>query len=185
MMEVSMPVFPDLAALLLLLLGTAISAALLWRKNIRGWSFFSMAWLAFYGLVLSSLMLGHCTEILYQTVARGMAHEGTSWTYDFRFYSLELLGALLIWCGIRYLWAAMRLSRGEVAGLRIALGNTLVVLAIVAPLIPIQTFFAVPLTAFGVLTLFILKLIKPRYISGPVGVAKGRENLSNNKDNCM
>jgi len=161
-----MPVFPDLAALILLFLGTAISAVLLWRKNIRGWNLFLMTWLVFYGLALSAMMLGHCFEILSQAVATGMAQKGTSWTYDFRFYSLLLLGVLLIWRGIWYLLAVTKLSRGDMAGWRIALNNTFVVLAIVVPLIPIQTLFAVILSILGAVTILILKLIKPKHSSG-------------------
>ncbi len=152
-----MAIFPDLIALLLLFLGTAISARLLWRNNIRGWNFFSMVWLAFYGLAISTMMLGHNTENLYQ------AAESTTWTYDFRFYSLQLLGILLIGCGIRYLWAVIRLTRGEVAGRRMALVNTMVVLAIVLPLIPLQPLFAGILTGLGIITLLVLMLMKPKH----------------------
>ena len=116
-----------------------------------------MVWLAFYGLAISTMMLGHNTENLYQAVA------GKTWTYDFRFYSLQLLGILLIGCVTRYLWAVIILTRGEIAGRRMALVNTMVVLAIVLPLIPLQPLFAGILTGLGIITLLILILMKPKH----------------------
>ena len=118
------------------------------------------------------MMLGHCIENLSQAVAAGV-NDSASWTYDFRFYSLQLLGVLLIWCGIRYLRATLKISRGEVEGRRMAWGNTLVILAIVVPLIPIQTLFAGLLTGLGIVTLLVLKLLKPVHISRLAGNAVG------------
>ena len=118
----------------------------------------------FFGLALCTLILGHLAEILHQKIVKKIFDDNNSWTYDFRFYSLIMMGVLLAGCGIRYLWAVRTLSREGMAGRRITLTTTLFVLVIVVPLIPIQPFFATVLSSLGFATLLILLFIKAKHI---------------------
>lgn len=146
----------DVLVLLLVFAGTAASAAMLRRQSFRGRSLFVGVWLSFYGLVLTAMMLAHSVEILYRTVASGVQGGAATRAYDFRLYSLLLLGALLIWAGVECLRAAPGLSRGSRSARRTALRATLAVLAIVVPLIPLQLVFGTLLTALSILSLAVL-----------------------------
>ncbi len=163
------PTFPDLVALALILVGTGTFTRWLWKKNKRGWSLFSLAWIAFNGFIISFLMLGHCVEILRHAFTKILADQGNSWTYDFRFYSLLLLSVILIHFGVQYLRTVVSLGRGEGAGLPIVRKNTLLILAIVVPLVPLQPVFAGLFVTLGLVTLIILLVLKPRHIFGSVG----------------
>lgn len=146
----------DLLVLLVIITGTSTSAVLLWRESIRGRSLFAAVWLSFYGLVLTAMMLAHSAEILYRAVVAPAAGSNPASTYNFRLYSLLLLGALLIWAGVECLRAAGSLSRGSVEARRTAIRASMVVLAIVAPLIPIQRVFGILLTVLSILSLLVL-----------------------------
>jgi hypothetical protein len=150
----------DLFVLLAIIIGTSISTILLWRQNIRGRSLFAAAWLSFYGLVLTGAMLAHSAEVVTRAVARAAVSNFAS-VYNFRLYSLLLLAALLIWAGVQCLRAAPQLSRGSAKARRAAVRASVVVLAIVAPLIPIQTVFGTLLTVLSILTLIVLTWALP------------------------
>ncbi len=124
-------VLSDLLVLLLIIAGTSASAVLLWRRSIRGRGLFAGVWLSFYGIVLTAMMLAHSAEILYRSMAGRAVVSDTAPTYNFRVYSLHLLGALLIAAGVVCLRAAPGLSRGSVESRRTAVRASIVVLAIV------------------------------------------------------
>lgn len=152
----------DLTVLVLIFAGTIIAAALLWRRRIRGRLLFDSVWLSFYGLVLILMMGAHSAEIVYRIVAaRAAAANPAGSMYDFRVYSLLLLGALLIWAGVESLRAAQSLSRGSAEARRTALRVAMVVVAIVAPLIPIQRVFGILLTVLSLLAILVLKWGSP------------------------
>ena len=148
----------DLTVLALIFAGTILATALLWRRRIRGRLLFDSIWLSFYGLVLILMMGAHSAEIVYRIVAAraAAANSAGSW-YDFRVYSLLLLGALLIWAGVESLRAAQSLSRGSAQARRAALRVAVVVVAIVAPLIPFQKVFGILLTVLSLLAILVLK----------------------------
>jgi hypothetical protein len=152
--------FTDLVVLLVIITLTITSAILLWRQGIRGRSLFAAAWLSFYGLVLTGAMLAHSGEVIARAVARTSGSDFAS-IYNFRLYSLLLLPALLIWAGVRCLRAAPGLGRGSVEARRAAVRASVVVLAIVAPLIPIQTVFGSLFTALSILSLIVLTWVSP------------------------
>jgi hypothetical protein len=84
----------------------------------------------------------------------GTGYGGAAFVYDFRVYSLLLLGVVLIGTGIRLLYAAVGLSRRVPGARGTALRTLGIVLAIVAPLIPFQAVFAISLSVlsgFGLL----------------------------------
>jgi hypothetical protein len=150
--------FSDLAVLATVFTGTAVAAVFLWRRGARGLRLFAATWTAFYGLVLTAMMAAHSIEILYHTIAGGTTFGGEPWVYNFRVYSLQLLGAVLFWQGAKCLRAVAGLRRGLAAARRDVLRSTLIVLALVVPLIPIHAFFGVLLTVVSGLNLLVLAL---------------------------
>lgn len=81
---------------------------------------------------------------LAAVIGRALAGKGTrgspTFDYDFFFYSLVLLGALLAAAGILCLTAAKGLVRGDLPAWRKAFWASVFLLAVNAPLAPIQDF---------------------------------------------
>ena len=150
----------DLVVVLVIIALTILSTILLWRQSIRGRSLFAAAWLSFYGLVLTGAMLAHSAEVVTRAVARAATSDFAS-IYNFRLYSLLLLPALLIWAGVSCLRAAPNLGRGSVEARRAAVRASVLALAIVAPLIPIQRLFATLFTVLSILSLIVLTWVSP------------------------
>ena len=101
------------------------------------------------GMVLAIAMSVDIVDILSRWHL-GQRHDGTPLVMGFHLYSLLLLGTVLTALGLWLLRAAVSLATGDARGLfSHALGATLCALAIVVPLIPIQAFFAVPLSVLG------------------------------------
>ena len=142
----------DVVVLLAIALTTTVWVVRLWRRGVRGLRFAISAWLGFLGLVLIVALAAHCLDILSRLYA-GASADGPVFTYNFRIYSLLLLGVMLIGAGINLLRAALGLSRGMASGRRSALRTLGLVVAIVLPLIPFQAFFAVPLGVLSAVTL--------------------------------
>jgi hypothetical protein len=63
---------------------------------------------------------------------------GVPW--DFRIYSLLLLGVLTAWAGVSFVRSAVRLAHGDLSGWPLALRATLATVALVAPLTPLSSF---------------------------------------------
>jgi hypothetical protein len=106
----------------------------------------------FAGAVVGTLGVAHLVAVMIGAVERARQHR---FEYDFRFYSLVLLGMLLIATG---LWAsieAARLTRGDRAAWRASLAVWTTVLAINAPLIPLQR-FAILFSSLAALALLLL-----------------------------
>jgi hypothetical protein len=106
-------------------------------------------------------MTAHCLDVLSR-LAVGTGYDGLAFAYNFRVYSLLLLGLVLIACGLRLLRISLAISARmpEIRGQAVRAVAT--VLILVAPLIPIQGFFAIPLTVLsGVLLVLVLWRIRP------------------------
>jgi hypothetical protein len=146
-----MPPWSDLAVLLGILCSTGWWVTRLRRGSIRGGGFAAAAAVGFLGIVLVVTMTAHCLDIVSR-LAVGTGHDGAAFVYGFRTYSLLLLGALLIASGIRLLRLSSSLGTGA-SSRGPALRAVLVVLALVAPLIPIHGFFAIPLSVIAGLAL--------------------------------
>jgi hypothetical protein len=144
----------DIAVLVSIGISAPALAVLLRRRGLRRRRLFSAGWVGFYGVVLVVMMTAHCIDILSRLYV-GKGYDGAAFTYNFRVYGLMLLGALLIACGVRLLRSALEVGHADAAR-GTAARTTLLVLAVVAPLIPIHSFFAIPLTALGALTLLVL-----------------------------
>jgi len=91
---------------------------------------------------LENLLPGgaHLTSVLGQALSGKAPEGGAPFTYDFRFYSLVLLGVLLVVLGMPCLLAARGLARGDASGWRMAFWSSLSLLVINAPLVTIQDF---------------------------------------------
>ena len=95
------------------------------------------------------MMSAHCADIIHNLMLRNTSVvDGSLFSYNWRTYSLLLLGVLLIDRGIRCLAAARRFAAGDTAARTDILRNGAVVLAITLPIIPIHAFFGV-LMSFG------------------------------------
>ncbi len=106
---------------------------------------------------LSTLLLGsgHLLGVLRRALeGQGFAGAPT-FEYGFAFYSVVLLGVLLVGPGLACLWHTRRLLRGDASARRAALRWSAVLLLINVPLIPLQD-FAILLTATSALNLIAL-----------------------------
>jgi hypothetical protein len=149
-----MPVI-DRVVLVSVVLGCIGLGVRLWRRGARRRLLASAIVAGSYGVVLTVSMAAHIVDILWRWYV-GHTYAGTPLVYDFRLYSLLLLGVALIACGMSLLRAADALASGEVRGRGSAAAAAACALAIVLPLIPIQSFFAVPLSVLGALVLLLL-----------------------------
>jgi hypothetical protein len=110
---------------------------------------------AFVGCIAFLLGSQHTIAVVGRALRQLSAPGSQGALYDFRRYSLLLLGALLITTGLRLFAYTPGLVRREHRSWKGALWTTVVLLAINAPLMPIQG-FAIGFTAFGVVTLLLL-----------------------------
>jgi hypothetical protein len=108
------------------------------------------------GLLIALLSAVHSI-----TVAVVAARRDGPLVYDFRFYSLELLGGLLIALGLGLVFAAAGIARGEVMARRAAIGACLGLLAVNLPLMPLQG-FAIGFSVFAAIGLAVLLFVRPR-----------------------
>ena len=94
-------------------------------------------------VLMAALALTHAVAVVTVAVRR----EGPL-LYDFRFYSLLLLGAVLVSLALLCILAAPGIARGEPNARRRALAASASLLAVNIPLMPLQG-FAVAFTAFA------------------------------------
>ena len=145
----------DLVVLVGVIAASIAISLRLWRIGARGTRLMRAAATGSYGMVLAIAMSAHIVDILSRWHL-GQRHDGTPLVYGFHLYSLLLLGTVLTALGLWLLRAAVSLATGDARGRSHALGATLCALAIVVPLIPIQAFFAVPLSVLGGVVLLLL-----------------------------
>ena len=128
-----------------------------WREGVRGALLVAGSWAYLVGTFVTVMLSFHTAEIVYRALTdQGSYHNpGAGFTYDFRFYSLVLFGCVMISQGVPMMRAARDLSRGAGGAAGRLLRPTLVVLALSAPLIPLQ-FFGSVLTACALLNLLAL-----------------------------
>lgn len=116
----------------------------------------------FCGAVIAQLGTAHLVAVVGRALAgKGSGPSGT-FIYDFRFYSLVLLGVMLIAAAVACLTSVRSLTRGDAAGRRVAVSATVVLLALNVPLMPIQG-FAVGFSAFALVNLAALWLTRTRF----------------------
>lgn len=117
--------------------------------------------LLFAALTVAGSMMLHSGEILYNAVngiELGMYKRSPGapqanifgFRYDFRFYSLQLFGGVLIFWSARIALAAVRIARGSNTAHSAAWRNIAYVSLLVAPIVPMHI-FAVATTVIMVL----------------------------------
>jgi hypothetical protein len=106
----------------------------------------------FAGGLVGALGLNHLAAVVIEAIKQGHRQQ---FIYDFRFYSLVLLGALLIATGIAASVVATGLARGERAAWRVSLSVWIIILAVNLPLVPLQG-FAVAFSVLAALALLLL-----------------------------
>jgi hypothetical protein len=94
----------------------------------------------FCGLVIVGLMVLHLSAVIGLAVSGRGFGGATSFTYDFRFYSLLMLGVVIIIPGLVFVLHARRLTEGDAEAWTRALWASGVLLLINIPLLPIQLF---------------------------------------------
>jgi hypothetical protein len=98
------------------------------------------------GLITAALSAAHLVVVLIVALGRSPL------VYDFRLYSLVLLGVVLTGLGLLLALAASGLVRGDPPRTRLARNAALMLLLVNAPLAPLQG-FAVALAALAAVTL--------------------------------
>ena len=91
----------------------------------------------FAGALVGALGLAHLVAVVIVSIGRGRQHQ---FVYSFHFYSLVLLGVLLIAAGIMAASEAASLARGHRAAWRASLSVWTAILAINLPLVSLQGF---------------------------------------------
>ncbi len=137
---------PDGLFLLAVLVATAGFAVWVRRSGASG-TFAAAGTLDFlYGLLVALLSAVHIVVVTNVRVRAALASSAGDFSYDFRFYSLMLLGAVLLVPALVCVRAAPAITRGDPDAMRRALRATLLLLAVNLPLVPVQPGFAVPFT---------------------------------------
>lgn len=148
---------PELYLFLAKAAAAALFARALHRRGARGARLALASWLGFLGIFLVVMMSMHALVIIGMRALDRPA--GTPFGYDFRLYSLVLLAAVLGAQGVRLLGAARGVAAGVPGSRRAAASALGAVLALSAPLIPLQ-FFGVLLTALSVASLAALAAVR-------------------------
>ncbi len=130
---------------------TALVIALIFKiiglrnPNTRIWAvpaFFTL----FGPAVVIVFMSAHLSENIYRAI-NGIIN-GT-FIYDFKYYSLMLLGTLIVVAGVLYLNAAKEYIAGRSSAKKVLIFIAVIVV-LTAPLIPIVTIAAIPSIACGI-----------------------------------
>jgi hypothetical protein len=149
-----------LADKLVLVAIALFTIAVIWalrRSGARGGRLLTASIVAFNGVALIAMMVGHSLDIASRLYV-GRSYEGVELTYNFRIYSLFLLAAVLTACGMALVRAAFGLTRNTAGATRHGLRSAAVTLLVVIPLLPIQSFFAIILTVLALLSTAALAL---------------------------
>jgi hypothetical protein len=116
----------------------------------------------FCGLITFALAVLHLGAVVGRALLGRGFGGAASFAYDFRFYSLVLVGLLIAVPGFLCVLSAWGLSRGETSAWRRAVYSSGFLLMINVPLIPIQG-FAIGLTGFALLNLIVLWVSQKRF----------------------
>ena len=101
------------------------------------------AWAYFLGAFITVALAFHIAENIWRILPGTPVTDAVKPEYDFRFYALLLFGAVMIAQGAAIMKAARALVFGKDAARRSLLRHTLLVLALVVPLIPLQIFASI------------------------------------------
>lgn len=104
------------------------------------------------GGIVGAFGAAHTAAVTLASIERA---RGQQFVYDYRFYSLILLGAVLIAGGLLATLQAASLARGQPAGWRASVTVWAAILAVNLPLVPLQG-FAVLFSALATVALLLL-----------------------------
>jgi hypothetical protein len=131
------------------------------RKHVPGTLLVVSGLNAICGLASSLLGGAHFFAVMGRAL-RGAGLQGApDFSYNFRFYSLVMLGILLAVPGILCLRSASGLTKGEPAAWKNALWSSIVLMVVNGPLIPIQR-FAILLGGLALLNAVVLVTSRQR-----------------------
>ena len=119
----------------------------------------------FAGALVGTLGLTHLVAVVIVSIDRARQHQ---FVYSFHFYSLILLGMLLIAAGLMAAIKSVRLARGHHAAWRASLSVWTAILAINLPLASIQG-FAVLFSVLAALELLLLGIMRRHFDVKPAG----------------
>jgi hypothetical protein len=149
------------------LIGSAVGYALrAVRRGAAPLNAFAAAFNLLASVVTSLLMLVHLVAVTWVAVARTGESEAWHSEYGFHFYSLWLFGMVTLWQAVILLTRTSGIRRGNRASIRSAMFRSLILVAVTAPVIPVQHFGAIP-SAFGAINLMLLAVVLRQGRSGP------------------
>jgi len=117
------------------------------------------AWAYFLGAFITVALSFHVAENIWRIIPNTPVTDAVKPEYNFRFYALILFGVVIIIQGLGVMKAARAFVFGGETARRALRRHTLIVLALVVPLIPIQV-FASMITILGVVNLAALALVR-------------------------
>jgi hypothetical protein len=138
--------------LIALIVATIVFAAAARRRRVPHALVALAAINLFCGGLVASLGTAHLLAVVGRALAGKGSGPGGTFVYDFRFYSLVLLGVLLLGASVACVTAVRSLARGEAAGRRVTCSAAVMLLALNVPLMPIEG-FATGFTVFALVNL--------------------------------
>jgi hypothetical protein len=152
--------YADLYAMsLLFILETAFIVRAV-RGGVRGRRI-AGAWAYFLGTFITVALAFHVAENIWRIIPGTPVTDAVKPEYNFRFYALVLFGVMMIVQGAEIMKAARTLAFGGETARAALVRRTLIVLALVVPLIPIQVFASL-ITVFGMVNLAALALFRKK-----------------------
>ncbi len=143
---------------------TVIATRRLMRDHVPVVRLLIAAYTYFAGALIGALGVAHLAAVVVVSIGRGRQ---SRFLYDFRFYSLVLLGAVLIATGVMAAMQSEWFARGHRVAWRTSLSVWATILAINLPLVPLQG-FAVMISALAVLALLLLGGIRRHFSVQPI-----------------
>jgi len=164
---------PGFLLLIAMIVGTIGFAAAAHRRGVPQALVAVAAINLFCGAVIGPLGTAHLVAVVGRALAGKGSGPGGTFVYNFRFYSLALLGVMLIAAALACLTSVRSLMRGDPTGRRVALAATAVLLVLNVPLIPIQG-FAVGFSVFALANLAALWHARKHFRVPAGGMAAAR-----------
>ena len=155
---------------------TLIATRPLMRDHVPVARLLVAAYTYFAGALIGALGVAHLTAVVVASI-----HRQSRFLYDFRFYSLILLGAVLVVTGVMAAMQSGWLARGHRVAWRGSLSVWAAILAVNLPLVPLQR-FAVLFSALAVLALLLLGGIRGHFIAADQDEARQRMKTIERKD---
>jgi len=145
-----------IAAYLILVAAVAIGASYFFKARKRTTSTvlsFVGAWILLTGLLFTALISTHVGTIVTRAfLGKGVGDEA-EFHYNFRFYSLMLLGFAIALPSITCVVHARKLTEGNRQSWQTVLKSQLILLTVALPLFPIQRGFSIGFSAFSLVAL--------------------------------